>query len=88
MLGAVATLGMISYGFYYDTNKTLEENTKSIESIEQDLDEMSDKVNDTYIFKGVSETEIGSLKEQVKNIDKKQDMMINMLAEYMMKKSD
>ena len=86
MLGAVATIAMVSYGFYYNTKNTLESNTKSIERIEKDIDEMSDKVNDTYIFKGISETEMNSMKEDIKSIDEKQDMMIKMIAEYMMTK--
>ena len=86
MLGAVATIATISYGFYFKTTQTLEANTESIEAIQEDLDEMTDKVNDTYIFKGVSETEIGSLKEQVRKIDEKQDMMIQMLADYIVNK--
>ncbi|MHA1123748.1 MAG: hypothetical protein ACTSPC_13205 [Candidatus Heimdallarchaeota archaeon] len=88
MLGAVATIAMVSYAFYYDTNKTLETNTKSIEAIQHDIDEMSEKVNDTYIFKGVSEGQMGTMREDIKSIEQKQDMMIKMLAEYIMNKND
>lgn len=92
LLGAVATIAMISYGFYYDTNKGLETNTASIIEIKEDLDEIVDIVHANTTFKGVSESEfksldqrIGFLDDNMKSIEKKQDIMIDLMTRLIAK---
>lgn len=86
MLGAVATIAMVSYAFYYDTNSTLKNNTMSIEAIEYDVNEMKDVVNDNSIFKGITTNELKRIQSNLKRVEDKQDKMIEMLTKIIIEK--
>jgi len=82
LLGALITVMTISYAFYYDTNHTLQTNSASIKEIQADIEHITEVVNDNSSFRGVSENEFKSINERVKSIDQKQDMMIELMTNY------
>lgn len=80
---ALVAVTPIVYGFYYDTNKTLDTNSKKIDKIESDLDAIKESVIDDEIFKGTSRIENKALREKVEDIDEKLDVMIKIMGDYM-----
>lgn len=80
---ALIAVTPVVYGFYYDTNKTLEINSEKIDSIESDLKEIKEEIVEGELMNGTSKMEREALKEKVEDIDDKLDMMLKMMGEYM-----
>lgn len=82
VVSAIIMALSFGYGFYYNTNAQLQQNTSDIKEIKVDVEEINDKVTDNSVFKGSSQAELNALKDQVKRIEDKQDKMLDMMAEY------
>lgn len=78
LLIAVITALGVCFGFYYNTNMTLESHTESIKIIRDEVDKTQKQVNEIQIFKGVSSSQVESLEKKVDRIDQKLDELLIM----------
>ena len=85
MPAVFAALG-VCYGFYYNTTTQLKNHDFKIDTIQKQINELDEKHLDDEIFRGTYKVEIQSINDKVEKIDEKQDMMINMMAEYFLNK--
>ena len=76
LLIALCTALTVGYGFYYSTKNTLEEHTKDIKEVKQQVDKIDGKMNEVDVYKGVSESEIKELKQKVDKMDEKLDRIL------------
>ena len=73
---AILSTMTIGFGFYYNTNATLEAHERDIKQIKVDVEATKTKVNDIEIFRGVSGAEMKNLEKKVDNIDAKLDRIL------------
>jgi hypothetical protein len=73
---ALFTALTIGYGFYYSTKSTLEEHSKDIKEVKENVKIIDEKMNVDDIYKGVSQTEIKDLKSKVDKMDEKLDKIL------------
>ena len=61
----VASLS-VGYGFYYNTNSTLQEHTSDIQEVQKEVKKIQTDIQEVDVFKGVSEFEVKALDEKIK----------------------
>ena len=74
-IAAVTALG-VGFGFYFTTQSRLTNHDTQIESIETDLEDTQEALNEIQIYKGVSSSEMKNLEKKVDKIDDKIDKLI------------
>lgn len=85
---ALFTAMSIGYGFYYNTNAQLDQNSGDIQEIKMDVDEIKESVIDDKVFQGTSKLEIDYMKNQMSRIEEKQDLMMKLMGEYFVEHQD
>jgi hypothetical protein len=65
--GMVAVICALSvgYGFYYNTSETLDEHTKDIKEVKEDVSTIKNDIQAVDVFKGVSQFEVKTLEEKI-----------------------
>lgn len=76
LLIALFTALTVGYGFYYSTKSTLEQHTKDIKEVKENVKVIDQKMNEVDVYKGVSQTEIKELKSKVDKMDEKLDKIL------------
>lgn len=76
------------YGFYYNTISTLNIHTEQIQEIKEDVTTITDAVNSTQVFQGVSKEQIKALENNVNDVKKSQDRIENKLDRLILKGND
>ena len=66
----------IGFGFYFNTQSTLDSHDKSIKNIEETVDKNTKVINDIQVYKGVSSSEMKNLEKKVDKIDEKLDKLL------------
>jgi peptidoglycan hydrolase CwlO-like protein len=73
----------VGYGFYYNTNSTLQEHTDDIKEVKKDVTQIKNDIQEVDVFKGVSQYEVKTLEEKitkleqdVSNMDEKLDQIL------------
>ena len=67
---ALLTAISICYGFYYKTNDTLSDHTIQINQTTQDLRALSNAVNETKVFQGVSKEQMKGFEDKLSTVNK------------------
>ena len=69
--GFVAVICALSvgYGFYYNTSETLDEHTKDIKEVKQDVNIIKNDIQDVDVFKGVSQFEVKTLEQKIMKLE-------------------
>ena len=67
----------IGFGFYYNTQATLNAHEKDIKQIRIEVEATKTKVSDIEIFRGVSGAEMKNLEEKVDKVDEKLDRILD-----------
>lgn len=65
----------VGYGFYYDTNSTLDKHTEQIKNISETVHIVKEDLNEIDVFKGVSKVEINTLENKVEEVETKIEKM-------------
>lgn len=88
-IGLITALG-ICYGFYYKTNDKLNEHTEKIKNVETKVVNLTEAVNSSAVFQGVSKEQIKSLEAQINDVKNTQiriEDKITRIAEEMIKQN-
>ena len=83
-LVAVVVAMSVGYGFYYNTRATLEQHTTDIQEVKSDVNEIKKNVQETNVFKGVSEIEVQVLSEKINAIESNVSKMDEKLDKILM----
>ena len=69
--GMVAVICALSvgYGFYYNTSETLDEHSKDIKEVKQDVNTIKNDIQAVDVFKGVSQFEVKTLEEKIMKLE-------------------
>lgn len=73
MVAAVVGACLIAYAFYYDTTTTLDQNTRDIQEVKSEVNEIKTTLQDNAVFQGISKTEIEAIKKQMTGMESKVD---------------
>lgn len=73
---AIFSTFTICYGFYYETITGLNQNEADIKEIKDEVRQISNKMNDVAVYKGISESKINELQLKVEKMDIKLDQII------------
>jgi hypothetical protein len=65
---ALITALSVGYGFYYNTNSTLESHTLQIREVKTDVESLKDAVNNSAIFQGATGEQIKAVEVQVNDV--------------------
>jgi predicted amino acid racemase len=86
--GTIATLGSLAvvYGFYYNTQGTLNEHSESINKVQSDVVDIQLKISESAVFEGVTKAQYKALEDKVNSIDTKMDKMGDKLDLILIKK--
>ena len=86
--GTIATLGSLAvvYGFYYNTQGTLNEHTESINQVQTEVKEIKIKISEAAVFEGVTKAQYKALEDKVSSIDSKMDKMGDKLDQILLKR--
>ena len=86
--GLIATLGSLAvvYGFYYNTQGTLNEHTESIIQVQTEVKEIKIKISEAAVFEGVTKAQYKALEDKVSSIDSKMDKMGDKLDQILLKR--
>lgn len=68
-LVAVICAMSVGYGFYYNTSETLDEHTKDIKEVKQDVNIIKNDIQDVDVFKGVSQFEVKTLEQKIMKLE-------------------
>jgi len=77
---ALLTATSIAYGFYFNTNSTLEMHSRDIKDIKQDIGVIKQDMTNTAVFKGMTEAEQKAIQDRVTRIEDKQDKILEVLG--------
>ncbi len=88
VFSAILMAVSFGYGFYYKTNAQLDQNTDAIDKIQEDVDQINDKLTNSTVNQNVSEVEMVYIKERIDKIETNQkrtedkiDKVLEILAE-------
>jgi hypothetical protein len=73
---AMITALSVGYGFYYNTKSTLEQHGTDIKEVKQEVRDVNQKINDTDVFKGISEERFKEMDEKITKMDEKLDKLL------------
>lgn len=73
---ALITALSVGYGFYYNTKSTLEQHGNDINEVKEEVNIVNKKINDTDIFKGVSEEKFKEMEDKITKMDEKLDRLL------------
>jgi peptidoglycan hydrolase CwlO-like protein len=76
-IAIVSAIG-VGYGFYFNTNSTLNKHERQIEAIEKDVKTNTEILNEIQVNKAVTSSQINSLEKKVDKIDEKLDKLLLM----------
>jgi hypothetical protein len=62
---AVVCAMSVGYGFYYNTSETLDEHSKDIREVKEDVSLIKNDIQAVDVFKGVSQFEVKTLEEKI-----------------------
>jgi septal ring factor EnvC (AmiA/AmiB activator) len=65
---ALLTALSVGYGFYYNTNSTLDSHTMQIKEVKTDVESLKDAVNNSAIFQGATGEQIKAVEVQVNDV--------------------
>jgi septal ring factor EnvC (AmiA/AmiB activator) len=65
---ALITASSVGYGFYYNTNSTLDSHTIQIKEVKTDVESLKDAVTNSAIFQGATGEQIKSVEVQVNDV--------------------
>ena len=65
---ALITASSVGYGFYYNTNNTLESHTIQIRDVKTDVESLKNAVTNSAIFQGATGEQIKSVEVQVNDV--------------------
>ena len=65
---ALLTALSVGYGFYYNTNSTLDSHTLQIKDVKTDVESLKDAVNNSAIFQGATGEQIKAVEVQVNDV--------------------
>ncbi len=69
---ALLTAFGVGYGFYYNTNNTLDNHTIQIREVKKDVESLKDAVNSSAIFQGATGEQIKAVEVQVNDVKNSQ----------------
>lgn len=75
---ALITALSVGYGFYYNTKSTLAQHGQEIQEVKKEVRDVNQKINDTDVFKGVSEERFKEMDEKITKMDEKLDKLLQM----------
>jgi uncharacterized protein HemX len=75
---ALITALSVGYGFYYNTKSTLEQHGQELKEVKEEVNIVNKKINDTDVFKGVSEERFKEMDDKITKIDEKLDKLLLM----------
>jgi len=86
--GLIATLGSLAvvYGFYYNTQGTLNEHGESIKQVQAEVIDIKIKISEAAVFEGVTKAQYKALEDKVNSIDTKMDKMGDKLDQILLKR--
>ncbi len=70
-IALITALG-VGYGFYYNTNSTLDSHTVQIKEVKNDVESLKEAVNNSAIFQGATSEQIKSVEVQVTDVKNSQ----------------
>jgi uncharacterized protein HemX len=73
---ALITALSVGYGFYYNTKSTLQQHGEEIQEVKQEVRGVNKKINDTDVFKGISEERFKQMDEKITKMDEKLDKLL------------
>lgn len=73
---AMITALSVGYGFYYNTKSTLNQHGNDIKEVKQEVRDVNQKINDTDVFKGISEERFKEMDEKITKMDEKLDKLL------------
>jgi len=73
---ALITALSVGYGFYYNTKSTLAQHGQEIQDVKQEVRSVNKKINDTDVFKGISEERFKEMDEKITKMDEKLDKLL------------
>ena len=76
----------VGYGFYYNTKNTLINHSEQIQNLQNEVNEVKEKVNESAVFQGVSGAQVKALEEKVNSMNEKIDKMDDKLDQILLKK--
>lgn len=79
VLIALITAVTICYGFYFNTNATLNNHTQSIKEVKEDVGIIKEKISNSKSFEGVTQAQQNDMKARIQRIEDKQDQMIELI---------
>lgn len=84
---ALITALSVGYGFYYNTNNTLNTHTTQIQDVKTDVESLKDAVNNSAIFQGATGEQIKSVEVQVNDVKNSQIRIEEKLDRLILKSS-
>jgi uncharacterized protein HemX len=75
---ALITALSVGYGFYYNTKSTLEQHGQELKEVKEEVNIVNKKINDTDVFKGVSEERFKEMDDKITKMDEKLDKLLLM----------
>lgn len=73
---ALITALSVGYGFYYNTKSTLAQHGKEIQEVKEEVTSVNAKINETAVFKGVSEERFKEVDDKITKMDEKLDRLL------------
>jgi uncharacterized protein HemX len=86
LVALITALG-VGYGFYYNTNNTLNSHTTQIQDVKTDVESLKDAVNNSAIFQGATGEQIKSVELQVNDVKNSQIRIEEKLDRLILKSS-
>jgi hypothetical protein len=86
-LVAVVCAMSVGYGFYYNTAETLDEHTKDIKEVKQDVTIIKNDIQAVDVFKGVSQYEVKTLEEKIMKLELEVSKMDDKLDQILLQTS-
>lgn len=80
IIGIVGS-GIICMGFVWRIDSNQEQNTEAIQEIKEDVRDINERLDDTDVFKGTSQTEINNMKRQLDRIENNQEKILDLFLE-------
>jgi len=73
---ALITALSVGYGFYYNTKATLQQHTTDIQEVKDEVQTVNKRINETDVFKGISEERFKEMDDKITKIDEKLDKLL------------
>lgn len=88
VISALLMAATFGYGFYYQTNSQLDQNTEAIDAISEDVEEINEKITNSTVFQNVNKVEMENYNKRLDRLENNQkrtedkiDKVLEILAE-------